>query len=149
MVSNGWATRHADLKAAQVALGTADLTLNRLGLVTKSKPDGTLKHRMIWDLRRSGVNGVLAQGERIVLPRLSDLMRDVIELAGPGRSGSDIVLLGADISDAFHQVPLNPAERRFTLASVGDRVYEFKVLVFGSGSAPTVWGRYAAFLGVQ
>jgi hypothetical protein len=74
-------------------------------------------------------------------------MRDVIELAGPGRSGSDIVLLGADISDAFHQVPLNPAERRFTLAAVGDHVYEFKVLVFGSGSAPTVWGRYAAFLG--
>ena len=26
-------------------------------------------------------------------------------------------------------------------------MYEFKVLVFGSGSAPTVWGRYAAFLG--
>ena len=23
----------------------------------------------------------------------------------------------------------------------------FKVLVFGSSSAPTVWGRYAAFLG--
>jgi hypothetical protein len=57
------------------------------------------------------------------------------------------VLLGADISDAFHQVPLHPSERRFTLAAVGNYVYEFQVLVFGSGSAPTIWGRYAAFLG--
>ena len=48
---------------------------------------------------------------------------------------------------AISLVPLNPEERRFALASVDGRVYVFNVLVFGSGSAPTVWGRFAAFLG--
>ena len=57
------------------------------------------------------------------------------------------MLLGNDISDAFHQVPLNPAERRFTVAAFQGKYYSFKVLVFGSASAPTVWGRYAAFAG--
>ncbi len=77
---------------------------------------------------------------------LLDLAQDVVELTGSGRSGSNIVLLGVDIAHAFHQIPLNPAERRFTLAVVGNHAHEFKVLVFGSGSAPTVWGRYAAGL---
>jgi hypothetical protein len=82
-----------------------------------------------------------------VLPKLSDLTQDVVELAGSGRSGSDIELLGADLSDAFHQVPLHPSERRFILTAVGNHVYESRGFVFGSGSAPTVWGRFAAVLG--
>ncbi len=93
------------------------------------------------------MNGVLAQGERVILPRLTELVEDIGELAGPGRSGAHMALIGADIMDAFHQIPLHPAERRFTLELINSRVYEFRVLVFGSGSAPTVWGRFAAFLG--
>ena len=53
----------------------------------------------------------------------------------------------ADVEDAFHQIPRNQAERRFALASVGGLVLAFRVLVFGSASAPTVWGRFAAFPG--
>jgi hypothetical protein len=147
MVISGWATRHDDFSKAQAELKSRDITLDKLGLVTKTRPDGTMKHRLIWDLRRSGVNSVLAQGERIILPKLSDLAQDVVELAGSGRSGTDVRLLGTDITDAFHLIPLHESERRFTLAAVGDAVYEFRVLVFGSGSAPTVWGRFAAFLG--
>ena len=33
------------------------------------------------------------------------------------------------------------------MASVAGVFYVFRVLVFGSGSVPTVWGRYGAFLG--
>ena len=56
-------------------------------------------------------------------------------------------LFGTDISDAFHQVPLHPDEWRFTAAAFQGKFYVFKVLVFGSASAPTVWGRFAAFAG--
>jgi hypothetical protein len=50
-------------------------------------------------------------------------------------------------SDAFHQIPLNNSEKRFTVASINGKFWVFHCLVFGSGSAPTAWGRFAAFLG--
>ena len=37
--------------------GPDDTTItNKLGRITKEKPDGSLKHRLVWDLKRSGVN---------------------------------------------------------------------------------------------
>ena len=81
-----------------------------------------------------------------MLPRLSDVVADLRELAAS--SGDEAFLLGTDVSEAFHQVPLHESERQFTaVAALGGKYYVFKVLVFGSSSAPTVWGRYAAFLG--
>ena len=56
-------------------------------------------------------------------------------------------MLGADVSEAFHQVPLHESERQFAVAALGGKYYVFKVLVFGSSSAPTVSGRCAALLG--
>ena len=80
-----------------------------------------------------------------MLPRLSDVVADLRELSAPGKE--EAFMLGTDVSEAFHQVPLHPSERQYTVAALGGRYYVFKVLVFGSSSAPTVWGRYAAFLG--
>ena len=40
--------------------------MNRLALISKTKPDGSWKHRLVWDLRRSGVNMAILQGERVV-----------------------------------------------------------------------------------
>ena len=58
-----------------------------------------------------------------------------------------LTLFGTDFADAFHQVPLDPSERQFTAVYINDKYYIFNVLVFGAASAPTVWGRYAAFIG--
>ena len=145
MVNRGWATKHHSWGSLASELGTEEIVLNRLALITKEKPDGSLKHRLVWDLRRSGVNHAISQGERVVLPRLGDLVGDVLALAH-GNEGP-VSLLGTDVSDAFHQVPLRREERQFTVAAVDGTFYVFTVLVFGSGSAPTVWGRYSAFLG--
>jgi hypothetical protein len=82
-------------------------------------PDGSWKHRLIWDLLRSEVNS-------------------------PPRAGG-LLSFGTDVADAFHQVPLHPLEGRYTVAVFESRFYYFTVLVFGSASAPTVWGRFAAF----
>ena len=84
------------------------------------------------------------QGERVVLPRLLDLVKDVRQIAS---ESTPIFLMGTDVTEAFHQVPLHPSEQAYTVASVAGVFYVFRVLVFGSGSAPTVWGRYGAFLG--
>ena len=49
--------------------------------------------------------------------------------------------------DAFHRIPTSPAEYQCTACAAGDAFYYFRVLVFGAASAPTVWGRFAAWLG--
>ena len=147
MVEKGWSSKYSSLGDAATALGADGLVLNKLGLISKVKPDGSMKHRLVWDLLRSGVNGITLQGERVVLPRIMDLVKSIAALAASRKSGEEIALLGTDIADAFHQVPLNSQEWKYTAASLGEDVYVFKVLVFGSVSAPTVWGRYAAWLG--
>eukprot|EP00974_Lingulodinium_polyedra_P131536 11218130-Lingulodinium_polyedra.AAC.1 len=72
MVEKGWARRHATFDDLAQAAGARAVTLNKLGLVSKEKSDGSTKHRFIWDLPRSGVNALVRQGERVVLPRLAD-----------------------------------------------------------------------------
>ena len=61
-------------------LKTSHWVLNRLGLITTLRGDGTTKHRLVWDLRRSGVDSLVRQGERFVLPRVSDVIEDLAEL---------------------------------------------------------------------
>jgi hypothetical protein len=44
-------------------------TVSKLALITKVKPNGVVKHRLIIDLLRSGGNSLASIPERIVLPR--------------------------------------------------------------------------------
>ena len=57
------------IEAAEKALG-APLVPARLGMVTKARPDGSLKFRLIWDFRASDHNRAVVVEERVVLPRL-------------------------------------------------------------------------------
>merc|ERR1712155_45662 len=61
--------------------------------------------------------------------------------------GRAILFFGTDVSDAFHQVPLHGREQKYTACIFEGRIYIFPVIVFGSASAPTVWGRFAAWAG--
>ena len=139
-----WAESYSQWDDVIRALGEG-VVLNKLALFSKTKSDGSVKHRLVWDLRRSRVNLAVKRGERVVLPRLSDVVADLRELAATNRD--EAFLSGTDVSEVFHQVPLHGSERQFTVAALAGKYYIFKVLVFGSSSAPTVWGRYAAFLG--
>ena len=149
MLDAKWSAKHQSLEAAQRTLPAGKIKINKLGLVSKQKTDGSWKHRLVWDLRESGVNEAIDQGERTILPRPSDLSAAAAALHRAARScpGTAIFFLGIDISDAFHQVPNHPEERHLTAVSFDGEVYVFTVLVFGSTSAPTVWGRFAAWLG--
>ena len=60
-------------------LNMTRLVLNRLGFMIKQCPDGTAKQRLRWDLERSGVNNLVRQGGRIVLPRVSDVLGDLAD----------------------------------------------------------------------
>jgi hypothetical protein len=129
------------------ATGFEAVTLNPLGLLEKTKSDGTIKYRIIWDLLKSRVNEVVSQGERIILPGIFDVVLDIIALYRRCETHESVVMLVIDICDAFNNIPVRENERRFTCAEVDGKFVVFKSLVFGSGSSPTVWGRFAAFAG--
>ena len=65
-------------------------------------------------------------------------MQDALELALGMPHDESIFFLGTDVLDAFHQIPLRREEWRFTGSEFMGKFYIFKVLVFGSGSAPTI-----------
>ena len=111
----------------------------------KEKESGR-KCRIIWDLRESGVNKLCHQGERVILPKLVDTVQDALSIYC---SGGRPRFLAVDILNAFHNVPAG-RDRSFTVAAFhspsGWKVLCYDVLVFGSVSSPTIWGRFAAWL---
>ena len=56
------------------------ILLAPLGNIAKAKPDGSLKFRIIQDLRRGGANLLAELFERIVLPRPTDHGWDLFNL---------------------------------------------------------------------
>eukprot|EP00969_Alexandrium_andersonii_P213234 9416072-Alexandrium_andersonii.AAC.1 len=61
-----------------------------------------MKHLIPWDLRRSLVSSLVRQGERIVRPRLSDVVADAVELLR-GCGADRVSFLGTDVADASRQ----------------------------------------------
>ena len=135
---SGFCRLEVSEEAVRAELG--DVFLNKLGVIVKHK-----KGRIIWDLRESKVNQRCDQAERVILPRLLDAAHDCLHLI---REGEDPILVAVDIQDAFHNIPAG-ADKRYTVAAADvDGVRHFiiyDVLVFGSRSSPTIWGRFAAF----
>ena len=126
-------------------LGVESIILSKLALISKPRPDGTTKHRLIWDLLRSEVNATVQLGERIVLPRIQDAVDDAKFIRGSGPGDLDWLVL--DVADAFHNIPMCESERRYACGKIGNLFVVFLVLCMGGRSAPNQWGRFAAFLG--
>jgi len=143
--------------AASIEEATQELqrkpVLNKLGVLVKTKIENGVevkKARIIWDLRRSGANSCCRQGERVLLPRLLDLAASALE---GFRKSKDCWVAVIDIRDAFLNIPVG--KDRFALAAAKPKsevndpleIVLFDTLVFGAASSPTVWGRFAAWLG--
>jgi hypothetical protein len=122
-----------------------DARATKLATLVKARPDGSVKTRFIADMLRSGVNGLSQAGERIVLPRGCDLVRDILDLQelGPG----SLELFTADVSDAFLNLPVMESERGYTVIKLSDGTYaSYRGVPFGLASAPLLWGRAAAWI---
>ena len=50
MVSRGWAESDSSVLQARGRVGSNLVILNRLGLISKQRTDGTMKHQLAWDL---------------------------------------------------------------------------------------------------
>lgn len=148
--SKGFCRVISDEKTAKQILGE-DPILNKLGVVVKFSGSGDevkKKSRIIWDMRESKVNDRCDPAERIILPRLLDVVSETLTLQA---NNLKPVFAAIDIQDAFHNIPAG-RDKRYTAARCRmeddqDCFIVYDVLVFGSKSSPTVWGRFAAYLG--
>ena len=99
------------------------------------------------DFLRSGVNALLTAGERIVLPRLRDALRNISWMQSQAQGADDVALLVADFQDAFHTLPVGSNELHLQVFMSEPGVFEmFATVVFGAKTAPLVLGRAAALL---
>lgn len=115
----------------------------RIATLVKAREDGTKK---IVDMRRSGINALAQTEERIVLPRGSDLVRDVLDLVQI--HGTDVELFTADFQDAFLNLVITEEERGHAIVLMKQGHFgAYKGVPFGLATAPLLWGRAAAFIG--
>ena len=118
----------------------------KIAAIVKDKPDGSTKTRLVVDMRRSGVNGLVTIHERIALPRAVDVVQDALELLDSPGGHAEVEFLVVDFKDAFLTLRLAHEERAYTIVNDGQRFLAYRSLPFGLGSAPLVWGRVAAWL---
>ena len=159
-VEKGFGKLYASVKDASAAIGK-EIHPAPMGTISKTKADGTWKHRVIQDLRRNSVNDAVRLPERQVLPRPIDHARDVAAMLGRG-SDYEVSVLILDFKDAFMSIPLADAEKAFNCAVVEgevqrgrDPLYEgepetgkciiWDVLGFGGKPNPLVYSRAASF----
>lgn len=122
------------------------LVPSAIGYISKVKLDGTVKGRLVHDLRRSGVNEHIEFEERLVLPRLKDALEDVLRLLEVKDPGEQVSFMSLDFSDAFKHLHVRPNERRFLAGSALGGWFVYKTVLFGIRTGPLVWGRTAALV---
>ena len=128
--------------------GEGQVVIAKLACNIKLKPDLTRKVRMIADLRRNGYNRFVRYAERIVLPRLTEVLEDAADLDECLVAGEILSHLSCDFADAFHNFAVHPTERRFLAAKHPCSGYVvYYTILFGGGGCPLVWGRGSAYLG--
>ena len=93
-----------------------------MGNISKTKPDGSIKHRLIQDLKRNHVNKAVVLPERQVLPRPIDHGVDIARLASELKPGAVLASMVLDFKNAFMQVPLVAEEMPYNCASVAQGI---------------------------
>ena len=118
--------------------------LTKLACVIKQK-EGTEKVRLVVDMHRSGINGLMMLRERVILPRISDVAESVHALFLKNGRSSNIEFFISDFKDAFYTFPLRASERKFAVVKGSHSTfYLIHVVSFGFACGPVLWCRLAA-----
>ena len=74
----------------------------------------------------SGMSRRTRETRRVVLPRLSDLIQDLLALSGTQseEQGAEVFVL--DFTDAFWLIPLVLSERRHFIGTCNGKLWKFK-----------------------
>ncbi|CAK0899124.1 unnamed protein product [Prorocentrum cordatum] len=144
---------------SEAANAHPDGSISKMALIVREKPDGSIKKRIIVDPRRPGANGKSLCPERIVLPRVDEVVQDAAALAaaepsawqeaaarGEDMSTWGVEFLSADFSDAYMHLMVHPEERKHCYAKhyKEGKLLLWVFLCFGHKAAPLLRGRLAA-----
>ena len=143
-IEKGFAEWNRDRSVLENKYG--QLIPSAMGLILKEKQDGSVKARLVHDLRRSDVNKHIRYQERLVLPRIQDALEDVmhgLEHRGPGQK---VEVWSLDFSDAFKQLPVRHQEKRFLTGRSLGGFFVYHTVLFGIRTGPLVWGRVASLI---
>ncbi|CAK0856481.1 unnamed protein product, partial [Prorocentrum cordatum] len=138
-LDKGYATWRQDRGALEAIHGP--LTLSRIGAVITVKA-GARERRLIHDLRRSRVNSKILLRERLVLPRLHDVIQDTLDTFARVQDPHQVHYLVADFQDAFKLL------RTATLSEKKGRIQCFvdDPILTMSGSLRTAGREFAKIL---
>ena len=78
--------------------------------------DGVEKVRLVVDMRRSGINGLIIIFDRVCLPRVHDVACSVDEFFKLSNDNDVLEFMVADFSDAFYPLKLLPDKRPWVVA---------------------------------
>ena len=108
--------------------------------------NNTTKVRLIIDIRRSGGNAEVVQPERVVLPRLSDLVGSILDLMTLPTDTPDIgfEISVVDFEDAFDTLAIRAQDRGVMAIRSVTGWAVFRRLWCGMAAAPLVWCRVSA-----
>ena len=77
-----------------------------------------MKKRIILDLKKSGVSKRTCKTYKVVLPRLSGLVQDSLDLLDTKEARQYVEVFVLDFANAFWQISLAPAERRHVVVPI-------------------------------
>ena len=153
--------REVPFTEAQTRFGTG--VVSKLALIVKTKADGAIKRRIIIDLRRSGGNDRCVVNERLILPRMSDVLRClrkmhwlesrlVEEMRAQGdyeEIESELFLI--DFTDAVCHFGVHANELKNCLSPAVEEGKEsyllWVALLFGFKAAPLLMARLSSAVG--
>ena len=140
----GYLKKFNTLEEVKKYLG-ADPVLSRFGCIVRIK-DGRTKKRIILDLKQSKVTSGTRKRWRVMLPRLVDLIADIVDMSCDLADDEDIAVMVLDFVDAFWNIPLAFGERRFFVGKVRGILYVYTRSAQGSRNAPLSWAAVIALV---
>ena len=119
------------------------LVPSSIGIVAKASPEGGFKLRFIHDLKRSGINALIRYTERLVLPRLVDAERSILNLFDGMPDNEELELLVLDYTDAFKHLMVRNSEKRYLSGEFQGRWFAYERVLFGITTGPWSGGEWA------
>ena len=95
----------------------------------------------------SGGNDHAAKHERVLLPKLWDIIADTVFLHFMLKAGESVDFAICDVRDVFFMLPLLPQERAYFSTFFDGSFYVWRRVVQGSVNGPNVFGRLSALTG--
>ena len=96
---------------------------SKIAALVKEK-DGRVNTRLIHDLRRSGINSRANCPERVVLPRVMDVIRMALKVIRES-GGDPVEWLSLDFSVAFKQLLVALSEQKYLSGRTGRRWFVY------------------------